>query len=134
MGMEKLSMAVLAEKLGQIAGPGKLEDREWRIRNRLRWHDKAKSAVRHLLNGEQRADLEETLQIEAAYALWCVDKIEAIPDETAKLIAAINEFAERAARVDPEFFRPTVEALRARLYRLGQPEPRAHRAHRRRPA
>lgn len=121
----------VADKLAELAGQGKLAVRELRIRQRLNWHAKPKTAVRHMLQGEQFPKPEEASQIEAAYEAH----------SRAALIASINEFAARAERVDAEFFGPTIEALRASLRRLGgagnaegAESDRAHRTPRRRPA
>lgn len=111
-------MAAVADKLSELAGIGKLAVREYRVRSRLNWHTKAKTAVRHLLHGEQKADEDERLQIDAAHARWCAEKIEANTHDTARLIASIAEFAERASRVDAEYFREDIEALRQSLCRL----------------
>lgn len=123
-------MPALADKLRLLGGGGKLAAREWRIRCRLGWHGKAASAARHLLYGERRVTVEEAKQIDAAYAKWCAEKFEANSHENAKLIAAISEFAERAARVDAEYFHNDLEALRQTLHRLGQRESQASRTSR----
>lgn len=106
------STALAADKLRELAGTGKLAVREWRIRERLNWQAKPKTAVRHLLQGEQFPKPDEASQIEAAYEA----------DSRAALIASITEFAARAERVDAEFFGPTIEALRESLRRLGGQE------------
>lgn len=130
MKMVVCSIPASADKLRELAGTGKLAVREWRIRERLNWQDKAKTAVRHMLQGEQFPKPEEASQIEAAYEAH----------SRAALIASINEFAARAERVDAEFFGPTIEALRESLRRLGgeanapsAESNRAHRTPRRRP-
>ena len=112
-------MTALADKLGAIAGAGKLEQRVWRVRIRCRWHHKARTAVRHLLYGERRASLEEARDIEAAFARYCAEKIEKNRAENADLLKSIVIFAEIAARVDAEFYQHHLEALRESLLRLG---------------
>jgi len=65
MDLEKNSMTALAEKLAVLGGTGPLKQREWRIRCRLGWHDKASSAVRHMLHRERLPSLDEAKEIEA---------------------------------------------------------------------
>lgn len=112
-------MAALAEKLGVIAGGGKLAEREWRLRSRCHWHRKPKSSVRHLLYGERRPSLEEAREIEAAYARHCAEKLEQNRRENAALVESIVGFAEMARRVDEDFYASHLEALRETLSRLG---------------
>lgn len=112
-------MTALADKLEAIAGVGKLAEREWRVRVRCGWHRKAKTMVRHLLHFERRPSHQEAQDIEAAYAKLCAEKIEKNRAENADLLNSIASFAEIAARVDAEFYRHHLEALRESLLRLG---------------
>ncbi|MFT3987209.1 hypothetical protein [Aestuariivirga sp.] len=110
-------MAALVEKLSVIAGPGKLAEREWRIRCRLNWHTKPKSAVRHLLYGERQPSLEEAKQIEAAHIKHCAQKIEANRDENRRLYDAMREALSAMEATDPDFYRPHIEAVGEMLLR-----------------
>lgn len=75
MRLEKVSMTALVEKLTAIGGPGPLKQREWRIRVRLNWHHKAKSAVRHMLYGARQPTYQEAREIEAAHLKFCAERI-----------------------------------------------------------
>lgn len=79
------AMTALVEKLSSIAGGGKLSEREWRVRCRLKWHTKPKSSVRHLLYGERKPSIEEARQIEAAHFKLCAEKIQEHDEATKRL-------------------------------------------------
>lgn len=114
--LEDLPMAQLAEKLNQIGGEGKLAEKEWRIRNRLKWHDKAKSAIRHLLHRERNPSLEEARQIEAAHLKWCAEQVELNRRNNEQLFLSMRAALEAMERTDPEFYGPTVEEVRQLLF------------------
>lgn len=116
MKLESLSMTALAEKLSAIGGAGKLEEREWRIRCRLNWHTKARSAVRHLLHGERKPSLEESKQIEAAHLRYCAEKIEANANENRQLFESMRQALAAMEASDPEFYRPHIETVRELLF------------------
>lgn len=115
--LEKDSMTAIAEKLGALGGPGKLAERDWRIRCRLNWHHKSKSAVRHLLYGERRPSIEEARQIEAAHLRMCAEKIEANREENRNLFSATRSALAAMEEGDAEFYGPQIEALRHALLR-----------------
>lgn len=105
-------MGSLAEKLTHLGGAGRLKEREWRIRCRLNWHRKSRSAVRHLLYGERRPSLDEAREIEAAHLRLCAEQIEVNRADTARLFDAIRESLDAMERSDPEFYHPHIEAVR----------------------
>ena len=111
MRMEKSSMNAIAEKLSAIGGHGPLKAREWRIRCRLNWHDKARSAVRHLLYGERRPTLAEAKEIEAAHLRYCAERIKANAAENEALLSSMRTALAAMEQTDPEFFGPTIEAV-----------------------
>lgn len=116
MSLEKLPMtSALAEKLDRIGGDGKLQEREWRIRCRLNWHTKAKSAVRHLLHGERKPTLEEAREIEAAHFKWCAEQVKANRDANIQLFNSMREALDAMERTDSEFFGPHIEEMRQLL-------------------
>lgn len=115
MFLENRSMAALAEKLSDLGGGGPLKAREWRIRCRLGWHDKATSAVRHLLYGERRASVEEAKEIEAAHLKFCADRIRANAAENEALLSSMRSALAAMESADAEFFGPTIEAVGAIL-------------------
>jgi len=119
MDLEKSSMTALAEKLDAIGGHGPLKAREWRIRCRLNWHDKAASAVRHLLYGERRPTVDEAKQIEAAHLRYCAERIRANAAENETLLSSMRAALAAMEAADPEFFRPHVEAVGAMLLQRG---------------
>ena len=112
-------MNAIAEKLSAIGGAGKLLEREWRIRNRLNWHTKASSAVRHLIYGERKPTIEEIKQIEAAHLKYCAEKVGANRDENRKLFDAMRRSIEAMEQGDAEFYGPQIEAVRDILFRNG---------------
>ena len=116
--MVKLAMgeAVLG-KLREIAGHGKLELREYRVKSALNWRTKARSTIRHLLKGEQRPSLEEATQIEAAHFRHCAKTIEANRNENAKLFASMQSALEAMQASDPEFFASQIAAVSEILLR-----------------
>jgi hypothetical protein len=113
--MEESSMTALAEKLTDIGGTGPLKAREWRIRCRLNWHDKASSAVRHLIYGERRPSLDEAREIEAAHLKYCAEKILENRAENASLLSSMHAALAAMESSDPEFYRAHIEALGAML-------------------
>lgn len=112
MTMEKSSMNAVADKLVAIGGTGPLKAREWRIRCRLGWHDKAKSAIRHLLYGERRPTLDEAREIEAGHLKFCAERIRANEAENADLLSSMRSALAAMEACDPDFFGPHVEAMR----------------------
>jgi hypothetical protein len=115
MNLGKSSMTAIAEKLSAIGGHGPLKAREWRIRCRLNWHDKAQSAVRHLLYGERRPSLDEAREIEAAHLKFCAEKILENRAENETLVASMRSALAAMETTDPEFYRAHIEALGAML-------------------
>ena len=106
-------MAQLVEKLVAIGGgPGlKLTALDWNIRKRLNWHRKAKSAVRHILNGERQIDVEEAKQIEAAHLKYCAEKVRQNAAENAALFEQMRAALVAMEAVDAEFFSKDIEAV-----------------------
>jgi len=115
MMLEKVSMAAIAEKLSAIGGTGPLKEREWRIRCRLGWHDKAASAVRHLLYRERRPSLDEAREIEAAHLKFCAEKILENRAENETLLSSMRSALAAMESSDPDFYRAHIEALGAML-------------------
>jgi hypothetical protein len=115
MELEKPSMTVLVEKLSALGGSGPLKAREWRIRCRLNWHDKAASAVRHLLYRERCPTIVEAREIEAAHARYCAERIRANAAENQSLISSLRSALAAMETTDPAFFEPTIESVRAIL-------------------
>jgi len=111
MGLEKSSMTALAEKLTALGGHGPLKSREWRIRCRLNWHDKAASAIRHLLYGERRPTLAEAKQIESAHLCYCAERIRENAAENETLLSSMRTALAAMEASDPEFFEPTIKAV-----------------------
>ena len=117
MDLERFSrMAALAEKLAAIGGSGPLKSREWRIRCRLGWHDKAASAVRHLIYGERTATAEETKQIEAAYLKCCAERVKRNEAANDALFREMRSALAAMEASDPDFFGPHIEAVRDLLF------------------
>ena len=117
MFLEKSSMAAIAKKLSAIGGQGRMKEREWRIRCRLNWHNKAASAVRHLLHGERKPTIEETKQSEAAHLRFCAEKVKANAAENEALFASMRSAISAMEAADVEFYRPHIEAMRDILFR-----------------
>lgn len=115
MDLEKISTMALAEKLGAIGGTGPMKAREWRIRCRLGWHDKAASAIRHLLYGERRPTWQEAREIEAAHLKFCAERIRANEAENAALLSSMRAALAAMEASDAEFFEPHIEAMRTIL-------------------
>ena len=116
MRLEKLSMtAALAEKLNAIGGSGPMKLREWRIRCRLNWHEKARSAVRHMLYGERTPTLQEAKQIEAAHLKYCAERIHHNAAENAALLQEMRSALAAMETSDPDFFAPHIDAVREML-------------------
>ena len=116
MKMEKRSMTALAEKLADIGGNGPLKLRDWRIRCRLNWHDKARTAVRHMLYGERSPTIEEAKQIEAAHLKYCAERIRANAAENETLFREMRSALAAMEASDPDFFQPHIEAVRQLLF------------------
>lgn len=112
-------MRLIVEKLEAIGGDGKWLERDWRIRVRLNWHHKARSAVRHMLDGTRRIDAAEAKQIELAHVKYCAEQIEANRVENAKLFASMRSAIAAMEASDPEFYGPHIEALGADMLRRG---------------
>ena len=108
-------MTALVEKLTAIGGDGSLKQREWRIRCRLGWHTKARSAVRHILNGERGLSVAQARQIEAAHFKYCAERIEVNARENADLLREMRSALAAMEATDPEFFEPTIDAVRQML-------------------
>lgn len=108
-------MTAIAEKLTAIGGTGPLKAREWRIKSRLNWHDKAASTVRHMLYGERMPTLDEARQIEAAHLKYCAERIRQNATENAALIREMQSALAAMEASDPEFFQPHIDAVRAML-------------------
>lgn len=117
--LESCSMAAIVEKLSAIGGNGKWLEREWRIRVRLCWHDKARSAIRHMVYGERKPSVQEAKEIELAYVKHCAERIEAHRVENAKLFHSMRSAIAAMESSDPEFFGPQLEAMRASMFRPG---------------
>jgi sigma54-dependent transcription regulator len=111
--LEKKSMTALVRKLVDIGGGQgvKLEAMDWNIRKAINWHTKAKSAVRHMLNGERKIDVDEARQIEVAHFEWCARKAAANAEETKQLFAAMRSALDAMEMADAEFFGPQIEAF-----------------------
>jgi hypothetical protein len=119
MAMEEKSMESLVTKLNDIAGFGKLANRELRLRSLLNWRTKAKSSIRHLLHGEQRPSLEEAKEIEAAHLKHCAEKIERNRAETIKLFNTMRASIAAMEASDPEFYEPHIAMVREALFSDG---------------
>lgn len=111
MDLEKISTMALAEKLGALGGSGPMKAREWRIRCRLGWHDKAASAIRHLMYGERRPTWEEAHEIEAAHLKFCAERIELNARENSALLRELRSALAAMEASDPDFFEPTIKAV-----------------------
>jgi len=117
MLLERLpTMAAIAEKLGDLGGTGPLKAREWRIRCRFGRHDKAATAVRHLIYGERMPTIEEVKQIEAAHLKFCAEKVRQNALETDALFREMHAALAAMEESDPEFYRPHIEAVRELLF------------------
>jgi hypothetical protein len=81
------------------------------IRKRLNWWTKARSAVRHILHGEQKLTSQDERDIELGYLKYCADLIEAHRHEDEQHLATIRSSLEYLQSVDPDFHRPAIEAL-----------------------
>lgn len=115
-------MSAYVEKLDQIGGGSEVKKfalKDWQIRARLKWHDKAKSAIRHILRGDRKLSGQEEREIEAAHLRFCADAIKAKHDETKDLFASMRRAIDAMERSDPEFYRPHIEAVRDQMLRLG---------------
>lgn len=123
MVLEKSSMHALADKLAALGGEGPLKAREWRIRCRLNWHDKAASAIRHLLYSERRPTLNEAKEIEAAHLRYCAERIHANRAENENLLSSLRAAAAAMEASDPDFFREHIQAAGEMLLRHGTETP-----------
>jgi hypothetical protein len=119
MYLEKLSMTAATAKLRALGGSGPLKAREWRIRVRLGWHNKAASAVRHLIYGERKPTVDELKQIDAAHLRYCAEKVTANARENEALFSSIRTALAAMEASDPDFFRPHIEAVGELLIQLG---------------
>lgn len=119
MRLGKVSMNAIAEKLTAIGGHGPLKLREWRIRVRLNWHHKARSAVRHLLYGERSPSLEEARQIEAAHLKYCAERIHANAAENAALFREMQSALTAMEESDPEFSSRTLKRCASYCFSAG---------------
>lgn len=100
------------EMLAKIAsGEKKFAAKDWRIRKALNWHAKAKSAVRHLLAGEQTFSPQEERDVEAAFLQFCADQIRRHHEEDRQYIATIKSSIQHLENIDPDFHRPAIQAL-----------------------
>lgn len=97
-------------KIGGGEGP-KFQAKDWEIRKRLNWHDKAKSAIRHLLAGERKFSPQEERDVEAGFMRFCADEIRRHHDEDREYLAQIRSSIEHLERIDPDFHRPAIQAL-----------------------
>lgn len=118
-------MTALVEKLSSIAGGGKLSEREWRVRCRLKWHTKPKSSVRHLLYGERKPSIEEARQIEAAHFKLCAEKIQEHDEATKRLFENMRIALMAMEQSDPGFFGPHIQEARELLLRHRNPADQA---------
>lgn len=111
------------EKLDRIGGGEKVKfaAKDWAIRVRLKWHDKARSAIRHILNGEQKLSGQDERDIDLGFMKHCAAQIERHRDEDRQLLETIRSTAEYLENADPQFHGPTLEALREIAHRLGGP-------------
>jgi hypothetical protein len=112
-----MAPSISIDQLRRIGGAGPLKTIEWRIRVRLNWHGKARSAVRHLLHGERQPSLAEAKDIEAAHLLWCAQQVEANRRENLQLYQSMRSALAAMEAGDAEFYRPHIEALRQLLLR-----------------
>jgi hypothetical protein len=101
------------EMLDKIGGDEKLpaKAREWSIRKALNWHTKAKSAIRHLLAGEQKFSPQEERDVEAGFMRFCADQIRRHHEEDRQYLATIRSSIDRLESIDPDFHRPAIQAL-----------------------
>jgi hypothetical protein len=111
--LEKKSMTQLVEKLIAIGGGRgtKLNTLEWNIRARLKWHRKAKTAVRHILNGERQIDVDEAKEIEAAHLKFCAERVKQNAAENRALFLQMRAALVAMQISDEEFYRPHIEAV-----------------------
>jgi hypothetical protein len=107
------------EMLEELGGDRKAEARDWHLRCLLNWHDKAKSAIRHILSGEQKLSGQDERDIEAAYITYHADEIEANREEDRKHYAALRDVIAVLETADPEIHRKAIEAVRDVAGRLG---------------
>lgn len=123
-----LSHIEMLDKIGGGVGV-KMLAKDHKIRKRLKWHDKAKSAIRHILNGEQTLSGQDERDIELGFLTYCADLIEAHRDEDQKMLETIRSSLEYLQAADADFHRPAIEALGAFADRLrgslGRPRPEA---------
>lgn len=112
-----LSYIEMLDKIG--GGDGvKMLAKDHLIRKRLGWKDKAKTAIRHILNGEQTLSGQDERDIELGYLNYCADLIEAHQDEDRKMLETIRSSLEYLQAADADFHRPAIEALGAVADRL----------------
>ena len=107
------------DKLAELGGAGPAKVCEERIKTRTGWHDKAPSAIRHMLSGSRKISADERNDIEAAYLRYCADKIKVNNDDNRRLYQTIRNAIAALEKSDPEFHRPQIEALREIVNQLG---------------
>lgn len=107
------------EMLEELGGDRKAEALDWYLRNKLGWHDKARSAIRHILYGEQALSAQDERDIEAAYIRFHADEIEANRERDRKHYDTLRSTLAFLETADPDFHRPAIEALRDVADRLG---------------
>lgn len=107
------------EMLEELGGGRKAEARDWHLRCLLGWHKKARTALRHILNGEQKLSAQDERDIEAAFIRFHADQIEANREEDRQHYATLRSALEYLEKADPDFHRPAIEALRDVAGRLG---------------
>jgi hypothetical protein len=118
-GPKMFSGVTHIEMLEKLGGDRKAEALDWHLRCLLNWHTKAKSAIRHILYGEQTLTAQDERDIEAAYIRFHADQIEANREEDRSHYATLGAVLQYLETVDPEFHRPAIEALRDVADRLG---------------
>lgn len=116
--IEALTHKQMLDKIGG-GDSVKLTAKDWTVRRALNWHTKAKSAVRHLLAGEQKFSPEEQRDVEAGFLRFCADEIRRHHEEDQRLIATLQSSLEYLSKIDPEFHQPAIQALRSMADRIG---------------
>lgn len=117
--LEKFSMEAVLNKLAAIGGNGKFQEKDWRIRCRLNWHTKAKSAVRHMLSGARKIEPEEIKDIEEGFIKHFPEMVEAHRAANRQLFDQMRTEVARLEAGDVEFHKPQIEAMRSVLLQLG---------------
>ena len=101
------------EMLDKIGGGEavKATAKDWNIRCALSWHEKAKSAIRHLLAGEQKFTPQDERDVEAGFMRFCADQIRRHNEQDREYLATIKSSIARLENIDPDFHRPAIQAL-----------------------